>query len=341
MIKRIGQKAGYLWNSARIFRSWRRGKSSLGYFPKMVSIEPTNACNFTCEFCPQSDPNHFQAFAKGRIRLDQVETILGMMRREGAWSKTMSFTQDGEPFVHREFEEMVRAANDHGFRPRFASNGSLLTASRAKALCEAGYFLISVDFSANRDFFETSRGSTGSWEKIRDNLRNLLALTKQYPLANVQITDITNWIYEDKQPRAEDRQSLMGLFDDVVYSSRQVVFDSRTFHTFNGTVPSGGIATAGDKYNLCPYPWISLRIRWNGDCVICCRDTRSDTVLGNVFEEGSLLKIWNGAAYREVRTCLREKKPGEVAACMKCDLPWAENDKRWSIAYLIKTYLKR
>ena len=328
----------YLLNTIKVVKAWKFRNKKLNYFPKMVAIETTNKCNFKCAFCPQSASDYFDACPKGEIDISQVEKILKIMRREGAWSSVISFTLGGEPFMHSKFEEIIGLANDYGFHPEFASNFSLATPERIDNLCSAGYFQISVDFSHNEDFFEKYRGFPGSWKNVLSNLRYLLQLTNKYPQAHVHISDITNWGNDGRKPHLKDLLSLKQLFSDINYNKNHVVFKTRLFHNFTGFVP---VKRKKSKYHLCPYAWLSVRIRWNGDCVICCRDITSRTVLGNVFKDESILKVWESAAYQEARRLLAEKKPDLLAACGACDLPWGQDDDRWNLSYLLSSYLKK
>jgi len=74
-------------------------------------------------------------------------------------------------------------------------------------------------------------------------------------------------------------------------------------------------------YTLCHQPWVNFTIDFAGRVVGCCRDLRSEYVLGNLLEE-SAAKIWNGEKMMSLRRALTEKRPQDIGICKACDVPW-------------------
>jgi len=128
---------------------------------------------------------------------------------------------------------------------------------------------------------------------------------------------------------------LRALFDGDLRS--HVRFTSRQFHNFCGHLP---FEKDEGRYRLCPYPWTQLAITYDGNCVACCRDTAARTMLGNVFEK-SIMEIWNGEPYRQLRQNLLERKPELNQACRNCNLPNSGGEKRWHIGYMLNSLLRR
>lgn len=69
-------------------------------------------------------------------------------------------------------------------------------------------------------------------------------------------------------------------------------------------------ARSGHRH--CPIPWESVAIIGNGDVMACCIPS---TVMGNLNEQ-SLEEIWNGSAYRALRTRVNSETPPK--ACSAC-----------------------
>ena len=64
-------------------------------------------------------------------------------------------------------------------------------------------------------------------------------------------------------------------------------------------------------YNLCHHPWVEMVIDYKGNVVACCRDLRSEYIIGNILECSDIKKkIWNGEKMRDLRTHLAKKEPG-------------------------------
>ena len=63
-----------LTNAARVFYHWSvKKRTVLPYPPTEISIEPTNRCNFTCSFCPQSSPTHFDKIPASALNPEGVD----------------------------------------------------------------------------------------------------------------------------------------------------------------------------------------------------------------------------------------------------------------------------
>jgi len=72
--------------------------------------------------------------------------------------KTIALVGEGEPLLHKDFFAMAHMAKDRGIRVMIISNGSALSQSVVKKLCEAeiAYVAISID-SFDPDTFASSR----------------------------------------------------------------------------------------------------------------------------------------------------------------------------------------
>jgi radical SAM protein with 4Fe4S-binding SPASM domain len=74
-------------------------------------------------------------------------------------------------------------------------------------------------------------------------------------------------------------------------------------------------------YTLCHQPWVNFTVDYAGRVVGCCRDLRSEYVLGNLLHEQAA-DIWNGERMRQLRRALAEKHPEWINVCKSCDVPW-------------------
>lgn len=335
--------------------AWARGALHLTYAPKDVCIEPTNICNYRCPFCPQSNPEH-QELPHGFMKLEHLDDILGKVVAAGAaWNRTIHFTHDGEPLLHPDFPEFVRRANAHGFRPRFASNGSKLTPEKADLLEAAGYFTASIDFSGSRDIFEKYRGRPGHWDMVRDHLAYLIAMSNRNPKVRLDVREMGGCA----QPG-----ETAALFKKMKAclpqpTSGRVLFAIRVFHNAAGAVtpelleigvprPNGALprdparpTVPRRRYRRCPYPWTSLNIAWDGEVHACCRDLEGRTRLGNLLTSPSLWDLWNGRQFREFRHLIATRQPEKLAACAGCDLPWSGDPRKWSLSNIYRTLRDR
>lgn len=322
---------------SRIFRHWRGKTLDPLHAPEDISIELTNTCNFKCAFCPQSDPHHFDDRVRSLLTPDQAGVILGRLRRAGVRTDVIHWTLDGEPFVNRGIDAICRVALGHGFRFFiFCTNGYFLSPERLASLPRenGADYTLCVDFCADRDYFETYRGTRTSWERVRDNIRR--ALESDLSHIHFGLTDISSFTETDRDVLRARMGALQALFPPG-----QIRYRSRGFHSMAGFLP-GFVElkkeTGHGRYFTCPYPWASLVVASNGDVVACCRDLEHRTVLGNLFQE-ELEAIWRGPRYRELRKNLAEGRPQENAACRNCDFPY--DAEKLSLAHMARRAVQR
>ncbi len=304
----------------------------LSYPPFQYTIEPTNVCNLSCSFCPQSDPGHHKLRSHGKLTVDHFQLFLDRVKEAAPGNDKINLTLDGEPFLNRDMITFIEMISKAGYVAVFASNGTLLDRSTIDRLSQSGVFHISIDFAADEQTFETIRGQKGHYFVVLDNLRYLAEKAKTRPDIHLRINDIAP--FAGSEPKASLSQ-LRALFDGDLRS--HVRFTSRQFHNFCGHLP---YEKDEEHYHLCPYPWTQLAVTYDGDCVACCRDTAARTILGNVFEK-SIMEIWNGGPYRQLRHNLLERKPELNQACKNCDLPYSGGEKRWRIGYMLNSLLRR
>ncbi len=165
----------------------------LPYPPYQYSIEPTNVCNFKCDFCPQSDPEHGKCRPTGQLTIENLKLFLKKRRAVKPGNKNINFTLDGEPFLNKNFIKFIELAAQEGLFSIFASNGSLITPEKADLLAKAGPFRASIDFGSDKNIFETIRSKKDNYEKLLENLRYLVKLAQENKNVNLEINDITSF----------------------------------------------------------------------------------------------------------------------------------------------------
>lgn len=305
--------------SKALFNMHVTRQSRLSYMPEYIAIEATNACNFKCKFCPQSDPDHHSIVPLKYLSVDDCELYLSKVREAGIKTNVMRWTLDGEPFMNANFHKLVNVATKFGFTNAFfASNGMLCTVERiVKFKLDKVKVTITIDFCADKNYFESVRGTPGSWNVCLDNILSIVNDPRTRDISII-ITDISSFSESNPEKLSDGFRRLK----ELIGKNANVRYRTRTFHNATGFgIPSAGI---GGCYHLCPYPWTHLRIASNGDVVICCRDLNHKTVLGNL-RTSSVHEIWNGIKMLNARTALLNRTPSRVSACAGCDMPYDDS----------------
>ncbi len=319
---------------SRIYHSWKIKRTlAPSYVPEDISIEVTNACNFRCSFCPQSDPRHHDLVARSYLDPVRAAVIFKRLRDAGVTTDTLHWTLDGEPFMNKKFDQLCAVAIDFNFTNIYSStNGLLLSENRLECLprAERVRYTFAIDYSADPEYFEEVRGSKGSWQVI---LYNILSSLRNGSHSHIYfvLNDITTYKTLNRAVTDAQFEKLRALFQGF---GGRIVFRRKTFHNAAGLTAKLVKTSSEKRYHLCPYPWTSFVIASNGDVVACCRDLRRQTVLGNIVDQ-PLQEIWRGAAFQELRKNLVERMPWKSAACDGCDLPY--DDAKFSVRNLVKT----
>ena len=71
---------------------------------------------------------------------------------------------------------------------------------------------------------------------------------------------------------------------------------------------------------VCPWPWYTMTVNWDGGVAPCCRTTGDKWDLGNV-KQASVEAIWRGENYRRLREIVATQQvpPGyEHIVCASC-----------------------
>ncbi|SFF97823.1 pseudo-rSAM protein/SPASM domain protein [Halopelagius inordinatus] len=128
----------------------------------------TRQCNLYCDHCyagADLDP------APGEFSTAEATRFIDEL---AAYGVPVLLFSGGEPLVRDDLETLVAHASDRGIRPVLSTNGTLLTADRARSLRDAGlsYAGVSVDGLAERN--DDFRGKEGAFDAAVRGIENCL-----------------------------------------------------------------------------------------------------------------------------------------------------------------------
>lgn len=113
---------------------------------KIIYLELTNACNFTCDYCPIDQ----QTRKKVKMSRDFACRIIDEIA-ENNLTYFLTFHLMGEPFLHNDLAYLTGYAENRGLRVRLHTNGSLLETKRNEALFENNLSRLEVGFRTPND----------------------------------------------------------------------------------------------------------------------------------------------------------------------------------------------
>lgn len=134
------------------------------YALQLLELNYDNRCNFTCEHCF----SRFLDPGGDGLTLDEVANLADQAHEMGVWQWHL---QGGEPLLWDDLPDVLEAIGTERFHVMVTTNGSLMTADKARLLADAGVDKIAVSIdSADAREHDAFRGFDGSWQRARKAL---------------------------------------------------------------------------------------------------------------------------------------------------------------------------
>ena len=293
--------------------------------PRQIQIDPTNACNFRCAFCPTGDLALLKAAQRpvGMMDMALFQRVVDGMRNFPRKVEVLYLYKDGEPLLHKNIADMIHYARAAGVAKKvgISTNGSAMDAAVADQLIDSGLDLlrISIEHVTNEGYLNITRNFSG-YDRIVANVRNIFQQKKRRGSAmkvHVKIVDTGLSLTEKRKFVRE----FAGICDTWSINDLMGWSNSLDRDFTLGTNPTrgiSGVASRRDNRRVCPSPFYSMAVNFNGLVSMCCVDWSIGTVVGDAAKD-SLVDIWNGQAAREFRLAHLEGRRESIAACRNCD----------------------
>jgi len=285
--------------------------------PYVVYIDPTNLCNFKCEFCPTSDYSLLKEVGRKQTSIDLAtfKKIIDDIKEFDQKLKLLSLYKDGEPLVNQEFPEMVKYAKEAKVSERIwtKTNGALLTPKLNTKLIEAGIDMIhiSIESVSEEGYIKVSDAHI-DYDEFR---KNILDLYNKRNNCKIYIKII------DYQLTEEDKDKFYQDFQDRC----DFISIEKLMGWSYSDIKDFTLGTKSDTYDglplipkeVCAYPFYVMAV--NADCSVsvCGNDWAYQTSIGDVREK-SLKEIWNSEELFEMRKMFLEHRRRENKACANC-----------------------
>jgi len=288
----------------------RRGAARLPYAPFTVYLDPANACNLRCTFCPQSD---WHGGRRGRMAWGTFEHVLPQVAAlKPDWLFLFCF---GEPLLQDRLGEMVRAAGDAGLRVRIHTNGLLMTGEVAEQLVEAGLAECRFSFdTADRALYERMRNGA-DFDEATEGIRTLVAARDRLgrPRPEVVLQELVPY-----EPGAspENTQAYRDLFRGL-----DVRLRAKFMHSFAGQgreTEFAGQQAEGRSY--CSQLYRRIVVNFDGKVHACCLDPFGHNVVGDLLRGDTLAEAWNSPAMQDLRDRTNRGDVSGLAPCDGCEM---------------------
>jgi len=286
--------------------------------PWTLFIEPTNACNFRCQYCPTGHPDLLAKIGRKNVLMDfdLFKKIVDDMKAFSRKVRMVNLYKDGESLLHPKFCEMVRYLRDADVTEQIwvKTNGYPLRPEMNDRLVDCGLDMIGISVQAvtSQGFYDIARVRV-DYEKYRLNVLDLFQKSRGKVQVSAKIADVGLSETDKEKFYADfgDRTDFLAIEGLHGWSaSDKADFRMGTDNSFDGTPRTVKVA--------CPLVLYMLAVSANGDISICNDDWMHVHQIGRVSEQ-SLLDIWRGRRLLDFRMMHLEGRRSENAACGTCD----------------------
>jgi len=311
-----------LWNAtintASFIVSGITKKNIVWGYPSIVNIEPTNICNLRCPLCitgsmQMKRPHGHMKFEHFKKFVDQVADRIIYI----------TLYHQGEPYLNKQFNDMVAFAKSKGVYVATSTNAHFFTPELCEKIVESGLdsMIISLD-GVTQESYATYR-VLGQLDTVLEGIRTLVAakrrMKKKTPYLFLQFLVMKHNEHEIPQVKKLARE--LGV-DRLLIKTTQVM----TLEEAKKWLPEN------DKYRryeltedefkvkqgqgVCPRPWMTTLVDWDGQVVPCCFDKNGDYAMGSMAANEDFDSIWGYLQQLQLRNwiiqiegqslCLRE-----------------------------------
>lgn len=296
--------------------------------PISLSIEPTTSCNLRCPECPSG----LRSFTRptGMLSLDLYKKIIDEV---GDTLLYLLMYFQGEPYLHRQFFELVKYASDKNIYTATSTNAHFLSDDNARKTVESGLdrLIISIDGTTQETYSAYRKG--GKLEEVIEGTKRILqwkkALKSKTPHVIFQFLVVKpneHQINEIKLLAKELDVREVGLKTAQIYDYKNgsPLIPSLEEYSRYKQMPDGSYSIKNKLINHCWKMWHSCVITWDGKIVPCCFDKDAHYQLGSV-QQSTFTSIWNGKAYENFRGSILKGRD-QIEMCKNC----TEGTKVWA-----------
>ena len=314
-----------VWNGLQVFGSYQlsriSGKAIQWGYPVSISFEPTTSCNLRCPECPSG----LRAFSRptGMLEKNFFKQTIDDISKELLY---LIFYFQGEPFLNRDFLEMVTYASKKGIYTATSTNAHYLTDEVARKTVESGLdrLIISID-GTTQDVYQQYRVG-GKLDKVLEGARNIVKWKKELK-SKTPFVFFQFLVVKPNEHQIEDIKRLAketGV-DEVRFKTAQIYDYENDPNQLIPTISkfsrykknTDGIHVAKNKLaNHCWKLWHANVITFDGLVVPCCFDKDAMHQLGNLKND-TFRNIWKNSNYKQFRSELMNSRKN-IDICANC-----------------------
>ncbi|MCP9775682.1 radical SAM/SPASM domain-containing protein [Cyanobium sp. WAJ14-Wanaka] len=270
--------------------------------PFVIFIDPSDACNFKCSFCPTGDSELMKEVGRPLKQLDWelYVKIIDDLHCFDEKVKVIRLYKDGEPLLNKKLANMVKYAKNSGYCDRVdtTTNASLLTADVGIELAEAGLdrINISIEGMNEEQYMKFSGYRLTKFQDIVDNVSSFYKYKE-----NCEVIVKINGDGLNDYQKKEFIDTFGPIADGIWIESVMSCWPE--FELRNGVTTNqdrGIYGQAIKEVSTCPYPFYSFSINPEGTVSLCFLDWGRKLLIGDVRKQ-SVKEIWNSDQMKQYR----------------------------------------
>ncbi|WP_018472242.1 radical SAM/SPASM domain-containing protein [Echinicola pacifica] len=288
--------------------------------PAALSIEPTTGCNLRCPECPSG----LRSFSRPTGMLDTAlyQKIIQEVSPHLAY---LHLYFQGEPFLHPQFLELVKYADQHKIFTATSTNAHFLNEKTVPQVLDSGLkqLIVSVD-GATQEVYENYRIG-GKLDRVLAGIDLLIksrrARHQHFPQVIFQF--LVTGQNEHELSKIKSLAKSLGV-DELQLKTAQI------YNYENGSplIPSdlrysrylpdgmGKWKLKKELRDKCWRMWQGAVITWDGDVLPCCYDKDGKYTMGNIGIT-RLAEIWKNVKYGSFRNQIFLDR-SEIDICKNC-----------------------
>ena len=289
-------------------------------YPTTLSIEPTTSCNLRCPQCPSG----LRSFSRPTGMLDPI-LFSKIIEQFGNYITYLHLYFQGEPYLHPQFLELVKIADEKGIFTSTSTNAHYFSLENVDKTLQSGLkkLIVSMD-GTTQEVYEDYRIG-GQLNKVVEGLSLLIRVRKEsglkYPRIVLQF--LVTGKNENQIPALLQWAKKMGV-DEVQLKSTQIydfengselIPKNQAYSRYRPSI-SGKWELKKKIENKCWRMWQGAVITWDGKMVPCCFDKDASFVMGNVKKENMKI-IWRNPIYTKFRGQLLNDRT-KLDICKNC-----------------------
>lgn len=286
--------------------------------PFIINIDPCDACNFQCKFCPTGDRDLMKRTpgrGHGVMDFKLYKKIIDDLHEFEDKIKVIRLYKDGEPLINPHFADMVRYAKESGCCDRVdtTTNASLLTPELGKKIAKAGLDRINISIEGvNAKQYEEFSRYTVDYNEIINNVDSFYENRGDCEM----IVKINGDILTE-----EEKQQFLDMFGDITDGIfiESIMDCWPTFEQKKVEVNQerGIYGQEIKEVMTCPYVFYSFPINSDGTASLCFLDWSRKLIIGDAKKQ-SIKEIWDSSIMRDYQKMFLNGERKQHPICAEC-----------------------